>query len=59
MPGTRLDEVMNGVIMLPDVSKAMYPTDGDFQKGKYQRISEVVEKMNGLGAKHALVIADG
>jgi hypothetical protein len=42
-----------------DVSKVMYPTDGDFQKGGYLRISEMVEKMNGLGAKHALVIVDG
>ena len=42
-----------------EVSKVMYPTDGDFQKGGYLRISEIVERMNGLGAKHALVIVDG
>ena len=42
-----------------DIAKVMYPTDGDFQKGGYLRISEVVEKINGVGAKHALVIVDG
>lgn len=42
-----------------DFAKVMYPTDGDFQKGGYLRISEVVDKVNVLGAKHALVIVDG
>jgi hypothetical protein len=42
-----------------DVAKVMYPTDGDFQKGGYLRISEVVDRLNALGAKHALVIVDG
>ncbi len=42
-----------------DVQKVMYPTDGDFEKGGYLRINEVVENISAVGAKHALVVVDG
>ena len=41
-----------------DVQKVMYPTDGDFEKDGYIRISEVVESMSAAGAKSALVVVD-
>lgn len=42
-----------------DVRKVMYPTDGDFEKGGYLKISEVVESIRAVGAKNALVVVDG
>lgn len=40
-------------------AKVMYPTDGDFEKGGYLRISEVVKNIGAVGAKNALVVVDG
>jgi len=37
----------------------IYPTDGDFERGGYLRINEVVENISAVGAKHALVVVDG
>jgi len=42
-----------------DVQKVIYPTDGDFERGGYLRINEVVENISAVGAKHALVVVDG
>ena len=41
------------------VSKILFPTDGDIEKGRYIRISDVVEMMSKVGAKNALVVVDG
>jgi len=42
-----------------DVKKVMYPTDGDFEKGGYLKINDVVESIGSVGAKQALVVVDG
>lgn len=42
-----------------ELTKVMYPTDGDFEKGGYLRISEIVENISAIGAKNALVVVDG
>jgi Caspase domain len=42
-----------------DVRKVMYPTDGDFEKGGYLTIREVVESIGTVGAKNALLVVDG
>jgi hypothetical protein len=43
----------------PDVSKVIFPTDGDVQKGHYLKISDIVESIKKVGAKNALVVVDG
>ena len=42
-----------------NISKIIFPTDGDIQKGSYIRISDIVESMSKVGAKNALVVVDG
>jgi hypothetical protein len=42
-----------------NVSKVIFPTDGDFQKNRYIKISEIVEIIGTLSAKNALLVVDG
>lgn len=42
-----------------NISKVFFPNDGDFQKGKYIRISDIIQSITKVGAKNALVVVDG
>jgi Caspase domain len=42
-----------------EVSKVIFPTDFDIEKGNYIMVREVVEIMGKVSAKHALVVVDG
>ncbi len=42
-----------------EAKKVMYPTDGDFDKGGYIRVDDVVKSFGALGAKNSLVVIDG
>ncbi len=41
------------------VNKVIFPTDGQFEKGKYLKVKDVVKAMSESGAKSGLVIVDG
>lgn len=41
------------------ISKIIFPTDGDIQKGNYIKVSDIIESIGKVGAKNALVVVDG